>query len=188
MIPQDVVDGYLGALFGNSEPGQTIHQLMIAAAQPDGRGALGIPELGVTLYAIAPDGDVDTDQFIARVITTAVREAQQKQSVIHFAALVLEIHAVNDDGNEVTENLARRMQADRKLQDHPGAVETTLLYAACRDGRRWVGTHVLTGPRAGTVVGPELRLGALARDERGRHTWLVRTAVGIGTPLGEVIR
>ncbi|HCU49983.1 MAG TPA: hypothetical protein DGG94_09325 [Micromonosporaceae bacterium] len=182
MIPDEVIEGYLGMLFGNSEPGQLLHHLLVATAAPADHTALGFPQtdkLKVTIYAIAPTGDVDAGQFVAKTIRTAIVEARRGETVPYFAGLAMEVHTVDDDGNEVTENLARRLGADRKLQDHPAAVEVTLLYAACRDGRRWVGEHLLTGDRAGTVVGPEMRVGAIGPQESGTHQRLVRAAVGL---------
>jgi hypothetical protein len=183
VIQDEVIDGYLDNLFGSSEPGQTMHHMLFATAGAADRTALGLPTpdgLKVTYYAIAPTEEVDADQFVAQTIVAAIAEARQKDAVVYFAGLAVEGYAVIDDGTELTENLARRLQADRKLEEHPGAVEVTRLYAACRDGRRWVGEHHLTGPKAGTVSGPQVRVGALARQEGGLHQRLVRAAVGLG--------
>lgn len=80
----------------------------------------------------------------------------------------------------MTENRARLLHAERKLQEHPKAVEATELYAACRDGRRWIGRHILTGPMAGTVGGPLVGLGPLVDGEkRFPYQRLIRRAVGI---------
>lgn len=183
MISDDVINGYLGTLLGNSDPGQVIHHLLIAAAEPADRTALGFPDpnkLGVSVYVIAPTGGVDAaDQLVAQAIRAAVVEARQNNRVIYFAGLAMEVYAVEDDGTEVTENLARRLTADRKLEEHPAAVEVTRLYAACRDGRRWTGEHFLTGPKAGTVWGPKVCVGALTARESGLHQRLVREVVGL---------
>jgi hypothetical protein len=182
VIPEEVIDGYLGNLLGTSEPGQTIHHLLLATADPADLTALGFPEpdkLEVSIYAIAPTGDVNADRFVAQTIAAAVTETQRSGAMVYFAGLAMEVHAVIADGSEVTENLARRLQADRKLEEHPGVVEVTFLYAACRDGRRWTGRHVLTGPKAGAISGPTVRVGKLASQEDGQHQWLVRLAVGL---------
>lgn len=182
MIPDDVIENYLSNLFGRSEPGQVIHHLLFATAEPADHTALGLPDPGklkVAIYAIAPTGDVDADRFVSQTIMAAIAEAHRNKTAVHFAGLAMEAHAVKDDGTEVTGNLARRLVADRKLQEHPGAVEVTRLYAACRDGRRWTGEHILTGPKAGTISGPRLRVGALAPQESGPQQRLVRAAVDL---------
>lgn len=182
MIPDELIEGYLASLLGNSEPGQALHHLMFATAAAADLTPLGIPQtdkLKVHIYAIAPTADVDAGRFITQTIQTAIVEARQRQTLPYFAGLAIEAHTVADDGTEVTENLARRLGADRQLQDHPAAVEVTLLYAACRDGRRWIGEHILTGAEAGTIVGPELRVGAPGPQESGIHKRLVRAAVGL---------
>lgn len=183
MIPDDLVGEYLATLFGRSEPGDRLHHLLLATAEPDGHTALGLPDPArhrVTFYAIAPDGgDEDAELFVAKTITAAVVHAREAGATAYFAGLAMEVHAVVDDGNEVTENLARRLHADRKLAEHPSVCEMTWLYAACRDGRRWTGQHYLAGPKAGTICGPTLRTGALTPQEAGTHQWLIRLAVGM---------
>jgi hypothetical protein len=182
VIPDEVIERYLGTLFGNSEPGQTLHHLLFATADKADHTALGLPradKLKVTMYAIAPTADVDAAQFVAQTIRKAIADVRQSQTLPYFVGLGMETHAVVTDGNEVTENLARRLHADRQLQEHPAAVEVTLLYAACRDGRRWVGEHFLTGDEAGRVVGPQLCAGAVGPQESGIHKRLIRAAVGL---------
>lgn len=182
MIPDDVIEKYLSTLFGNSEPGAVIHSLLVVAADPADHTALGFPDpekLQGTFYAIAPDETVDADQFVSQAITAAAVQAQKDATVIHFAGLAMEAYTVADDGCEVTENLARRLTADRKLSEHPAAVEVTMLYAACRDGRRWGGEHYLTGPKAGTKSGPQVWVGPLAPQERGSRKRLIRAVVGL---------
>ncbi len=184
MIATDVVDKYLRTCFGNSEPGDTMHHLLVAEANPNARGPLGQvdpDELRVTIYAIAPVGpDIKPEDFIAQTITAATVQAHQRGHVIHFAALTKEAHVVICDGNdEVMENRSRRMLADRQLEQHPLAVEASILYAAASDGRRWGGTHTLTGPDAGQVAGPTEIVGPIRRSELGIHERLIRMAVGI---------
>jgi len=179
VIPDGQIDGWLKCVFGNSEPGQTLHHMVFAAAAEGEVTALGLPQLKVTIYAIAPTEDVDAGQFVARTIRGAIAEAQQNGTVPHFAALGIEAHSVTGNGDEVSENLGRRLAADGKLQEHPAAVEVTRLYAACRDGRRWTGEHILTGELAGTVRGPQLLTGAVGPQEAGLHARLIRAAVGL---------
>lgn len=170
-IPDDVIADYLGALFGRSSPGDVLSHLYAAAADPGDVGPLGLVDpakLYGTIYAIAPDAGVESvDAFVLKVIAAAAAENAACGRVVHFAALALEAHtAYVPESDEVAHKLARRLHADGKLPEHPNAVEVTMLYAACRDGRRWIGRHVLTGPTAGTITGPDLRVGPLADDER----------------------
>lgn len=184
IVDDDTITGYLGHLLGRSEPGAVLHTLMVATAEPGHRSALGLVEsdkLHNSVYAIAPDDTVDADQFIAKVIMNAAIEAHTAGRVILFAGLAIEAHkALLPEDDEVSENRARRLQADRKLHEHPTAVEVTRLYAAASDGRRWVGEHYLTGPMAGTIIGPEVRVGSLANDEREPQHRLVRLLVRPG--------
>lgn len=179
-IPDDLIDTYLTGLFGRSEPGDVMHHLYVAAAEPS-RNALGLVDpdkIHGTIYAIAPDETVDVNQFIAETIMGAKIEAHKNSRTIHFAGLAMEVHkAILPEDDEVAENLARRLHADRKLAEHPTAVEVTRLYAASRDGRRWIGEHYLTGATAGTIVGPDLRVGGLANDEREPLHRLIRALV-----------
>lgn len=183
MIPDATIEKYLGSLFGVSEPGQNFHHLLLARGAERGAiGALGLPDpdkLEVRWYAIAPTDEVDAELFVNQTIAVAAMEAQANEAVIYFAGLAMEVYAVDDDGTEVTENLARRLKNDRKLQEHPGAVEVTRLYAACRDGRRWTGEHYLTGPQAGAISGPTVRTGRLTAEESGFDRRLIRHAVGL---------
>lgn len=179
MIPDETVGRWLGALFGSSSPGDALHQLLIAAA-PRARTALGLPnldDLKLSMYAIAPDKTVNTNKFIADVISQAMAEAAQNRAVIHFAGLAIEAHAAAPD--DTTRDLIRK----RRLQDHPQAYEVTVLYAAASDGRRWTGVHTLTGPNAGQVDGPTVIVGPVTHAELGTHPIcrpLILAAVGLG--------
>jgi hypothetical protein len=182
-IADDMITDYLSSLLGTSSPGDTMHHLLVVAADPGRpRTPLGLVEpdaLKATLYAIAQDDTVDAQQFIGKVIIGAAVDAHRAGLVIHFAGLALEAYTVwlPNDGDEAAENLARRLSADHKLEEHPSAVEMTKLYAACSDGRRWLGSHALTGPPAGKIDGPELRVGGLAHDEREWYQRMIRTLV-----------
>lgn len=187
MISDDLIDKYLATLLGNSDPGDTMHQLVIAAAKATDCNALGLippDKINLTVYAIANDETVNPENFVGTVIMSAMVETRAAGKLAYFAGLAIEAHAVKDDGNEVTENLSRRLQADRKLEEHPAAIEVTRMYAACRDGRRWTGEHQLTGPNAGTVNGPKLRVGPVVHGwETALTQRLVRAAVGLVGPL-----
>lgn len=185
MIPEDTIDRYIEVLLNNSGPGDTMHQLLIASVEPGGsRNAFGLPDptkLAVSVHGILPTEDVDPEGFIAQTIRAAIaKQAKDKLRPI-FAGLSIESYAVIDrPADEVSENRARRMIADGQLEQHSEAVEVTMMYAACRDGRRWAAQHIHTGPRAGDVVGPTTRVGPIEYAERRPVRWLVRSAVGLG--------
>lgn len=184
MIPDELIERYLDSMFGNSSPGDVVHNMMFATAGPGELNALGLPDpdkLHVTRFVLAPVSEegFDTHAWIAQQIRAAMLEARQRQTVPYFVALAVERHKVETDGNEVTENLARRLSADRRLQDHPAVVEVTTLHAACRDGRTWTGEHVLTGANAGKKTGPQLHEAGEPPPDPGLHQRLIRAAVGL---------
>jgi hypothetical protein len=184
VIPDEVIENYFSVLFGRSEPGQELHHMLISAAPHGELNALGLPprdKLQVSMYAIA--GDVESaagaEEFVHTTIRAAYTDLYQSGLKPFFAGLAMEMVAVDVGGDEVTENLARRLAAEDKLEEHPAAVEVTLLYAACRDGRRWAGEHVLTGPRAGTVLGPTLLSEDVKPEENRMRNRLIRRVVGL---------
>ncbi len=183
MIPKELVDEYLGVLFGNSEPGQTMHHMLVAVAESAAGSALGFlraDKLEVWMFAIAVVGPDRVEEFIAKTIADATEAARVQGKVPYFVGLTLERHlVVFADRDEVTENRARRMVADQQLHEHPEAVEVTQLYAASRDGRRWSGVHFLTGEQAGKMAGPFLREGPIAAEEDATPQRLVRAMVGL---------
>lgn len=186
MIPDNVINGYLDTLFGHSEPGQVIHHLLTASAGPADHNLLGLPDpdkLQVRIYGIAPDNNVDAAQFIAKTIAGAVIEAKENDAAVYFAGLAVEAHVVLDNGDEVNQNRALRLHTDGELDKHENAVEATRLYAACRDGRRWTGVHILTGVKAGAIRGPKVLSGPLTPGDKGLHPQLIRAAV---TPLSQM--
>lgn len=177
-----MIHKHLGHLFGGSDPGDSMSHLTLVTAHRSDHTPLGFPvpdKLKSSWWALAPSGDVDANTFIARAIAMAVIDADQRDERVYLAALAVEAHTVVDDGDEVTENLARRLHPERKLHEHPRAVEATLLYAACRDGRRWTGTHLLTGPKAGAVLGPVEHVGPLVAEESMWFARLIRKAAGL---------
>jgi hypothetical protein len=181
VISDDTIDQYLGAVFGTSEPGAELHHLLIAAAPAGATSALGgVPELGVHMHAIAPVGDssFDANRYVLQCLTAAFIEHRTNGRRVHFAALAMEQMAVLSDGTEATENQARLLAGEHRLREHPAAVEVTVLYAACSDGRRWIGEHILTGPRAGRITGPTPRFGRLGPGESGLHHQIIRIGVG----------
>lgn len=161
------VSSQLRVLLGNSTPGDTLHHLLVTSISAQGK-----PE--TIVYAIAPDQSVDAGDYVANVIRAATVEADDKRRVIEFAGLSMEVHlaALSAPG-------AATKRAQHRLHEHPQAFEATIMYAAARDGRRWVGHHYLTGPEAGPPNGPTELTGPIRDDERGLHRILVRSAVGL---------
>lgn len=183
MTLDDEIASYLDTLFGHSTPGQIAHQMLIAFTEPGNhQNALGMldpAQLKLEMAAIAPDASVDTDQFIAKSILTGVTELWLENNVIHFVGVTVEALHVGLEGlDEAAKAEVRRLQAEGRLFEHPAAAEVTRLYAASRDGRRWVGRHNLTGPKAGTIDGPtELRGELYPFKERGVWQSVIRAAV-----------
>lgn len=171
VFTDEEIDAQLRFLLEHSEPGATIHHLVIVAVDDQG-------EPHVTLYAIAPTEEVNPEQFIIQTIALAVVKTM-KDKVIYFAALAIEGHAVFFDGDETDNNLAQNLLAGHRLEEHPRSFEVTHLYAAALDGRRWTGHRHLTGPTAGQTDGPKVHTDKLAVEEVSLFPRLIRKAVGL---------
>jgi hypothetical protein len=182
VIPQDQIGTYLDALFGRSSPGQALHHALIAAAGPDDMtplGAVDPDKLHTSFVTLAPVGaDINAETFVEQNLRRALTETRRAGRQAVFVGLAMELVMVAADGNPVTEDLARLLTDDRRLHEHPAAHEITHLFAACRDGRRWTGEHYVTGPRAGTIIGPTEHVGPTPFD-RGRRERLILAAVGL---------
>lgn len=183
-IPDTEIDQYMSTLLGHSSPGGALHHLLLVTAERDAlRTPLGIIDpdsLKITMNAIAPVGgdQAEADQFITDSIVTSIGRVVTKGEVIHFAGLAMEFHHVMATSSSDHATI-QRMQDKGQLHHHPDVVEATRLWAASHDGRRWVGTHYLTGPQAGTIEGPSLRWGTISADELGDRPRLIRRAVGL---------
>ena len=184
-ISEETIMFHLDLLLANSEPGAALHHLHVIAAPAGAVTPLGLPDpaaLAVTVYAIAVTDDVNVtvEEFVAKVIATAAVEAAKKDQSILFAGLAQEAWVVvKRDGK--FDDLAMRLQSQGRLSEHPDASEVTVVYGACRDGRRWRGRRWLTGPKAGTTERADLLVGRPNPYESqgiaGAH--LVRRLVGI---------
>jgi hypothetical protein len=178
MISEELIMSYLNNLLESSEPGATMHHLYVVSAPAGAVGPLGLPDesqAGLSVYAIAPTAEVDVEQFIARTVATAGTEHAAKGRVVLFAALSQEAWAV-----KTMDALARRLLAEGRLFEHPDMVEMTMVYGACRDGRRWRARRWLTGADAGQTEDVELLVGRVdPREGRGPATPLVRKLVGL---------
>lgn len=173
-IPEDMIIDNINMLMTSSEGGDTLHHLHVVTAPRDAIGPLGIPDekqLSVAVYVIAPDETVDAQRFIMDVVLSAAANAFRRGDVILFAALSQEAWTVDP-----MDDLAEKLLHDGRLQDHPNVAKMTVVYAACRDGRRWRGRHYITGPKAGTVEDVDLLVGAPLRGE------------AFGMPSGGLVR
>lgn len=166
----------LDYLLTQGEPGQNTHHMFVVAYA--GSGPLGLPAFKSTGCTIVSDSPA-VDKVTAQSIAALAVEHRGRGETIVFAGLALEQWTVNS-GDKA---LAQRLAARGRLQDHPDAVEVTVVYGACRDGRRWRGQRWLTGPKAGRSEDVELLVGEPTAAEDGgpiRATPLLRALVGIG--------
>lgn len=174
-IPEEDIVGHLNWLLEQADPGDVMHHLVVVAA--GGLGPLGIPDaenLAASVHAIAPVGKGDVRQFIARTIVGVGVEYAAKGRPIMFAALSQEVLIVEGMDAE-----ADRLLAEGRLDEHPDVREVTLVYGACRDGRRWRSQRWLTGPKVGQTEDVELLVGRLDPQEVGGVAGLVRRLVGL---------
>lgn len=178
-IPEELIMRHLDALMTDSEPGDRLHHLHVVSAPAGAIGPLGLPaesQLKTTIYAIAPTEDVDAEEFITTVILAAAAETRRDGTLALFAALNQQVWAVRP-----MDDLGRRLLRAGRLFEHPNVADLTVVYAACRDGRRWRGQRWLTGPRAGTSEHVDLLVGQPAQDEGvGLASAALRRLVGIG--------
>lgn len=144
-VPDSDILGHLEWLLESSVPGSAMHHLVVVSAAGVGPlGVAGPDQLGADVYAIAPVGPVDVEDFIERTIVSAAAEQAGQGRTMMFAALGKEHWSV-----QAPDVRARRLMAQGRLDEHPDAREVTSVYGACRDGRRWRSRRWLTGPKAG---------------------------------------
>lgn len=167
---------HLESLLSTSTAESSLHHLHIVSGPV---GPLGMPDpekLQVTIYAIAPDETVNAGRFICKTIAAAAVNSAQADHVIVFAGLSQEVWAVVDtDTPELVQDLVRQ----GRLREHPDAIDVTMVYAACRDGRRWTGRRYLSGPRANTTDDVKLLVGPPDHTEASRPAKMVRSLVGM---------
>lgn len=184
-IGEDLIMHHLDWHLSQSEPGSMLHHLSALRAPADAVspfGGVDPAQLGTYMYVVVPDGDTPAEDMIARVVMAATVEAHRDGHVIHFAALSQEMWWVSADEDNEDSRLGRRLLAEgRPLSEHPNSAEVTVIYAACRDGRRWRGRRWLTGPQAGQTQEAELLVGSPRRGESHgvSSERLVRGMVGL---------
>jgi len=182
VMTDEEISDCLAHLLTTSNPGDTLHHLLLV---PEVRTPLGVAEIGPSTMVVIDEAMRD-ETFLPRAVMSAILNAARKGRII-FAALALEVFAIYDSdmagADEASENRARRLAADHLVGQHEKAVESTLLYAAAADGRRWTGDRIITGDRAGLTVGPELiRPGERHPADyypKGPVPRLIRAAVGL---------
>lgn len=173
MIEEDRIMRELDFLLTKSEPGATISHLHILAASI---GPLGLPDptdLKGTYFAIVPDSP-DMEGFTGNVIVAASLEASKNHQAVLFAALSQEVWAVAE-----MDALAYELRDQGKLETHPKAGEMTMVYAVCRDGRRWQARRWLTGPKAGQSEDVRLLVGKPPPNEGFHCGRMLRAMVGL---------
>jgi hypothetical protein len=112
-------------------------------------------------------------QFMTGAFMGIRADYRRSRKKIMFAGLALEVWCAESRDRSV-------MAHSGPVSEHPDAAEVTMVYAACRDGRRWIARRYLTGPRAGETVGPEILIGSLNPNEGwGMPTQLVWSLVGL---------
>jgi hypothetical protein len=129
------------------------------------------------LLTSSDPGDViNVEGFVGQVVAMAGLQHRERREVIMFAAINQEMWTV-----DVVDDLAKQLVQEGRLSEHPDVVEMTMVYGACRDGRRWRGQRWLTGARAGQTANVDLLVGRPdARESPGiRSAPLVRALVGL---------
>lgn len=180
MIDEDTIMRHLDLMLTSSEPGACIHHLHVIAAPLEAIGPLGVAEaekLHASIYALAygpgPDEqDFDAGKRVAESIMLAWKNAYDAHQQVLWAALSQEVWSVPRP-----DALARRLSREHRISEHPLAGEQTVVYAACRDGRRWTGGRWITGPAAGAVVDLQLLVGAEVPGEGYGYGPLMRRLV-----------
>lgn len=181
MIPEDRIVKCLNFLLGQAEPGAAMHHLSVISCPQGAVGPLGTvdPEqLKQTFASIAyhPVPEETCEQFVARSVMAVGIEQVRTGMTVVFAAISQEMCTVQSPR---VDELARRLMAQGRLSEHPDAVEATLVYGACRDGRRWQSRRWVTGPQAGKVEDAVMLVGPpTAREGSLPVAPLVRRLVG----------
>jgi hypothetical protein len=168
LIPEEMITRHINSLL-KSEPGDIMHHLHVVAAPASAIGPFGLPDpekLHATVFAIAPDSSVDPVQFVVETIAAAHLDNIKEDRVAMFAAISQETWTAR-----ASDELARRLHHEGRLSEHPDAVETTFVYAACRDGRRWRARRDLTGPGAEQSADVTMLVGHPDRHEAFGAPW-----------------
>ena len=167
-IPEETITRVINQML-TSTPGDALHQICLVAAPRTAIGPLGLadPEqLQTTVYAIVVDDSVNPVEFITDTIGRAALACHDAGQVALFAALSQEVWMVKG-----MDELGTRLHRERRLHEHPNAQEVTMVYAACRDGRRWRAKRFLTGPEVEPTTDVRLLLGPPRPHEAFDAPW-----------------
>lgn len=165
MIPEDMITRHLNMLLHDSKPGAEMQYLHVVSTPNDATsGPFGIPEeskLEVVIAAIVPDAPTPQAMpaWIRKACTGIYAKHVNEGKTVMFAAIGQEVWTAPND------ELCRRLQASGSLSDHPEAAEMTVVYGACRDGRRWRGYRYLTGPNASQTAEIAMLIGPSTWEE-----------------------
>ncbi len=167
-ISEDVIMRQLEIAMTASEAGDAFHHLHVVSAPPEAVGLFGeVPtdKLQATVYAIDPGQGVREDlQLMAMAVSAAAREALSNNLAPLLVSMALEVWIVLPPDRD---ELSVKLQAAGRLQEHPKCVEMTAVYGVCRDGRRWRGRRILSGPRANETQNVEMLVGEPVMGESG---------------------
>jgi hypothetical protein len=170
LIPEEMITKLIDSLL-DSEPGDAISRLYVVSAPTSAFGPLSLADeakLETTVVAIVPTADIDAEAFVVRAIYgTHARHLADDRRIL-FAALAQEVWTVR---REAPRGTPAFVQAPKSLQDEPDVQEATLVYAVCRDGRRWRARHDLTGPDAGPARDVQLLVGRPDAQEAFGGAW-----------------
>lgn len=178
---------HLDWLLTSSQPGTMLQHLLVVAAPRASVGPLGLVDeskLEVTMYGIIPDESSNATMTLVRsTIGAAAVSHEGADELVLFAGLSHEVWGVSAPVSENPEQIEeyQRYHREGRLSEHPDAVEQTLVYAACRDGRRWRGMRYLTGPKAGETFAVDFFVGREVQAEGFNSSTapLVRRLVGL---------
>ena len=165
-IPEEMIMQHMDMLLNSSKPGAELQYLhVISAGKNAARGPLGMPgksALEAMICAIVPDTPTpqEVPAWIRKACAGIYAEHINEGKTIMFAATGQEVWVA-----PVRNERERRLRAEGRLDEHPEAIEATIVYGAARDGRRWRGMRYLTGPNAGEKVAVDTLVGRIQRSE-----------------------
>lgn len=171
MISEDSIKKHLDWALHQADPGDDLHHLFLFTAPPDALTAFGTVDedkvKGMMFVIAAMTGSGETsmspEQLIQATIKRLRDQFRKSSEQVIFAVLSQELWRLDRAGDDP---LADELLAQGRLQEHPDVTEATMIYAVCRDGRRWRGQRFLTGPRAGEELIDPL-IGRITRGESG---------------------
>jgi hypothetical protein len=171
----NVINGIF-RMFGDSKPGDSIHNLIVVAADRSGK-------FHTSVYAIVHTPDTTLGWLLSSTFNMAANSTAKDGHTTVFAMLSLEINTTKfpqgiDEASVAERERQLQMRAQHRLDEHEHSREVTMMYSAAADGRRWTGWYEITGPNAGSKTGPTELTGPVTKQEIGLQHRLVRRLVG----------